>query len=218
MLWTEDQLAKPRPELARYLGQGMRPMCRLITRRGRRQRIFKDHSGMVDYHNILSEQKWYRRSMPEAIEDYSAMGDYHKILSDHQWYRNPMQRTTESPSNRPRLALPSHGPCRLSSGPAVQERPQHVQQSEATGPSDMDVDLAQDPRSLGNAVTPMKPSSRETPTLPKAPNKLIRKFSEADLEEYTPCSKHPRLVAYPETAAPEPEIATLSLDALEAEI
>ena len=82
----------------------------------------------------------------------------------------------------------------------------------------MDVDLAPDPRFLGNVVTPTKPSSRETPTLPKAPNKLIRKFSKADLEEYTPCSKHPRLVAYPETAAPEPEIATLSLDALEAEI
>ena len=82
----------------------------------------------------------------------------------------------------------------------------------------MDVDLAPDPGSLGNAVTPTKPSSRKTPTLPKAPNNLIRKFSEADLEEYTPCSKHPRLVAYPETAAPEPVIATLSLDALEAEI
>ena len=80
MLWTEDQLAKPRPELARYLGQGMRPICRLIARRGRRQRILKDHSDMVDYHNILSEQKWYRRSMPEAIEDFSAVGDYHKIL------------------------------------------------------------------------------------------------------------------------------------------
>ena len=62
----------------------MRPVCRLIARRGLRQRIFKDHSGTVDYHNILSEQKWYRRSMPKSIEDSSAMCDYHKILSDHR--------------------------------------------------------------------------------------------------------------------------------------
>lgn len=239
MLWTEDQLAKPRPELARYLEQGMRPICRLIARRGRRQKILKDHSGMVDYQNLLSEQQWYRRSMPERIENSSAMGDYRKVLSDRQWYRDPMQRTTESPSYRPSItssanwsdlsaasesetgpgiALPSHGPHPLSSSPAVQEIPQHIQQSEASGPSDMDVDLAPDPGSFGNPITPTKPASRPNQILPKAPNKLTRKFSEADLEEYTPLSKHPRLVARPETAAPESEVATVSLGALEAEM
>lgn len=82
----------------------------------------------------------------------------------------------------------------------------------------MDIDSAPKTRSLGSPVTPTKPSLSEDQPKPNAPNKLIRKFSEADLHEYTPCSKRPRLSAYHETAAPEPEISNLSLDALDAEI
>ena len=82
----------------------------------------------------------------------------------------------------------------------------------------MDIDSAPNSRSLGTPVTPTKPSLSEDQPLPNAPNKLIRKFSETDLQEYTPCSKRPRLSAYPETAAPEPHIVSLPLDGLEAEI
>ena len=231
-LWTEDQLAKPWPELARFAGQGMKPICRMIARRGRCQRKLKDNSGMVDYHNLLSEHKWYRRPMQDITEDSSAMVEYHKIPSDHRWYRNPIQRTTKSPSNRPgitssarwsslpaasdsetdpQIALPSHRSCCPSSRHALQELSQYVQQSEALEPSDTDDNLAPDPRSLSNPVTPAKPSSRENQTVANAPKKsqkLTRKFSEADLQESTP-SKRPRLVADLSIVARVPEIADI---------
>ncbi len=221
-LWTEDQLARPPSELARFLGHGMMPICRLIARRGRRQLKLKDFTDMVDYDNLLSEHVWFRRSMQGITEDSSAMIDYHKILSDHRWYRNPMQWTTKNPSNRPsstssaywsgltaasdsetdpRVALSSHGSCCLSSRHAVQAKSQYVQQSEALEPSHTDDDLAPDRRSLTNPVTPTKPSSRENlANVPKKSKKYARNFSESDIEEYTP-SKRPRLVARPSIAA-----------------
>ena len=230
-LWTEDQLAKPWPELARLAGQGMKPICRMIARRGRSQSKLnlKDNSGMVDYRKLLSEHKWYRCPMQDITESSSAMVDYHKILSEHRWYRNLKQRASKVPSNRLgvtssvrwsglsaasesetglRTALPSHGSCCLSSRHAGQEKLRYVRQSETSEPSDTDDNLP-DPRSLSNPVTPIKPSSSENRTIANAPKKsqkLTRKFSEADLEEST-ASKRPRLAAPPAIAARRPEIA-----------
>ena len=82
----------------------------------------------------------------------------------------------------------------------------------------MDIGSAPNTSSLGSPVTPTKLPFWGTPTLPNAPNKLIRKFSEADFQDETPCSKRPRLDADPETAVPEPKIVNISLNALEDEI
>ena len=84
-----------------------------------------------------------------------------------------------------------------------------ISRSEALEPSDTNDDLAPNQRSVGNLVTPTKPPSRDNQTLANAPKKsqkLIRKFSEADLEEYTP-SKRPRLVNRPSIAIRKPEIS-----------
>ena len=77
----------------------------------------------------------------------------------------------------------------------------------------MDIDFAPNTSSLGSPVTPTKLPLRGNPTLPNAPNKLIRKFSEADLQDDTPCSKHPRPSGYLDATPPEPNSL---LDALEA--
>ena len=163
------------------------------------------------------------------------MADYHRFLSDRGWYRDSIQPTTRSPSSSPditstanwsyrydllaiaepkmdtRITLPSHGPCCPSRRHALRELSQYAQQSEALEPSDTDDDLAPEPRSLNNPVTPTKPSSRENQTLadaPKKSQKVTRNFSEADLQDPTP-SKRPKLSTRPSIVSQSPEIAAV---------